>query len=358
MRQPFIFSTFDSFKTHHSHTPYGEGMSDGVLFQIDDPFGLRRAVLPVFLRNSDGSAVGYGTAFHIDGWGRLLTAEHVVADIRVPYSNQISPDAQIKVDVLRNSHAAVLLGYGLVYGTAGIPDECWAPVQQVQFIIAERDDPMAVLRGNSKKYQIGPDIAGMSIFIQPQSPPLHTVPVKLDTPPTVGERVLAVGYPELAFEALREDEIAQYLREGMFGVYGTVTNLYPNGREKTRPSPGFEVEANWPSGMSGGPVFNARGEVVGIVSSSLQPGDGAPGIGYATSLAMTPDASLLLPTLDSDNPGARLGFGVLCASTWHLAGVFKSKDEADDLRKQLTTSYIVKWGSHRLGENSFMGLDD
>lgn len=358
MHERFTFSTFESFTTNHSRIPYGDDISDGVPFPIDDPFGLRRAVLPVFLRNLDGSAVGCGTAFHIDGWGRLLTADHVVEEVRAPYLNQIARDAEIKVDVLRNSHAAVLLGYGVVYGTVGIPDECWAPIQRVDALIVEREDPLAELRGKSTTYQIGPDIAGMSALLHPKAPPLHTVPVTFGTSPIVGERVLAVGYPELDFEALQEDGIKRYLREGMFGVYGTVTNLYPRGREKTRPSPGFEVEANWPSGMSGGPVFNARGEVVGIVSSSLQPSDEKPGIGYATSLAMTPDASLLLPTLDSDNLGCRLGFGVYCPTPWHLAGVFKSKSDADDLKKQLPTCYLVKWGSHRLGGDDFNALEE
>lgn len=358
MHERFSFSTFESFETHHPRMPYGEGICDGVPFPIKDPFGLRRAVLPVFLRNPDGSAVGSGTAFHVDGWGRLLTADHVVEQIRDPHLNQIARDAQIEVDLLRSSHAAVLLGYGLVFGTVGIPDACWAPIQRVDAIIVEREDPLAKLRGNSTTYQIGPDIAGMCAFLQPKAPRLHTIPINFHACPKVGEMVFAVGYPELGFETLDEDEIERYLREGMFGVYGRVTNVCPDGRGKTRPSPGFEVAANWPSGMSGGPVFNERGEVVGIVSSSLQPSDGEPGIGYATSLAMTPDASRLTPTLDSDNSGHRLGFGVFCAAPWHLADVFKSRSDADGLRKQLPPGYLVKWGSHRLGGDDFTGLGE
>ena len=33
----------------------------------------------------------------------------------------------------------------------------------------------------------------------------------------------------------------------------------------------IEVEATWLSGMSGGPVFNEAGEVIGLVSFSLEP---------------------------------------------------------------------------------------
>lgn len=355
MPNRFAPKTFETFEIHAPRRPYGVAASYGVPFPIDDPFGLRRAVVPVFLRNPDGGAVGVGTAFHVDGWGRLLTADHVVDHIRTHHSNQIAPDILIEVDIIRSSHAAVLLGYGAVYGTTGIPSLCWAPMDRVDAILIERDvDPMAALRGKSSPYEIGPDIAGMSAVLHPDAPPFHTVPVNFKTYPEVGEVVSAVGYPELGFEALTGDEIARYLREGMFGVYGRVTNLCPGGRGKTRPSPGFEVEADWPAGMSGGPVFNQNDEVIGVVSSSLPPSDEGRGIGYATSLAMIPNASRLLPTLDIDNPGCRLGFGVYRADPWDLSGVFKSQKDAEHLRTQLPPGYFVRWGSHRLGGDDFM----
>jgi serine protease Do len=226
-------------------------------------------------------------------------------------------------------------------------------MDRVDAIIIERDeDPMAALRGESSRHQIGPDIAGMSAVLQPDAPPFHTVPVSFKTYPKAGEVVFAVGYPELSLQALHGDKIERYLREGMFGVYGTVTNLYPNGRG--RASPGFEVEADWPSGMSGGPVFNQLGEVIGVVSSSLPPSDEGPGIGYATSLAMIQNASGLAPTLDIDNPGCRFGFGVYRTDPWHLAAVFKSQVDAEHLRAQLPPGYLVGLGTHRLGGDDFV----
>lgn len=355
MPDRFAPNTFAAFEIHTPRRPYEDAGSCGVPFPIDDPFGLRRAVVPVFLRNPDGSAVGVGTAFHVDGWGRLLTADHVVHQIRADHLDQIAPDTLLEVDITRSSHAAVLLSYGVVFGTVGIPSACWAPMDRVDAILIEGDeDPMAALRGKSSPYQIGPDIAGMSAILQPDAPPFHTVPISFQTYPKVGEIVFAVGYPKLGFEVLSGGEIARYLREGMFGVYGEVTNLCPNGRGRTRMSPGFEVEADWPSGMSGGPVFNLRGEVIGVVSSSLPPSEVGPGIGYATSLAMIPNASRLAPTLDIDNPGCRLGFGVFRENPWHLANVFRLQADAEHLRAQLPPGYLVRWGSHRLGGNDFV----
>jgi serine protease Do len=59
----------------------------------------------------------------------------------------------------------------------------------------------------------------------------------------------------------------------MFAAYGRVTDLYPCGRDHSNPTPVFEVEADWPSGMSGGPVFDAKGEVIGLVSRGLSAGN-------------------------------------------------------------------------------------
>ncbi|MEQ4573688.1 MAG: serine protease [Gammaproteobacteria bacterium] len=354
MSDRFTFDTFEAFQAHSPRRPYGEAASYGIPFPIDDPFGLRRAIVPVFQRNPDGSAVGVGTAFHVDGWGRLLTADHVVDYTREYHRDQIAPDALIEVDLNRSSHAAVLLGYGVVFGTVNIPESCWAPIYQVDAIVSESNaDPLAALRGGPR-YQIGLDIAGMSAVLQPDAPPFHTVPVNFQASPKVGDMVFAVGYPELGFAALDGDEIARYLREGMFGVYGKVTNLFPNGRDRTRPSPVFEVEADWRPGMSGGPVFNQQGEVIGVVSYSLSPSDDEPGRGYATCLGMIPEASRLTPTLDTGNPGWRLGFGVYRPDAWHLSGVVRSQDDAERLKAQLPPGYLIGWGSHRQGTDDFV----
>ena len=63
--------------------------------------------------------------------------------------------------------------------------------------------------------------------------------------------------------------------------------LFPAGRDAVNKTPVFEVEANWPSGMSGGLIFNEAGNVIGVVSRSLAPDDEAPGVGYGACLRAT-----------------------------------------------------------------------
>src|SRR6266571_8310077 len=51
------------------------------LFQVQDPFGLRRSVTPVFVRDfSDGMFYGCGTSFFVTPFGQQLSAMHIVTD--------------------------------------------------------------------------------------------------------------------------------------------------------------------------------------------------------------------------------------------------------------------------------------
>lgn len=54
---------------------------------------------------------------------------------------------------------------------------------------------------------------------------------------------------------------------------GVVTNVFPQGRDERMDAPCLEVNMETIGGMSGGPVFNSDGMLVGVVSSSF---DGGP----------------------------------------------------------------------------------
>lgn len=59
-----------------------------------------------------------------------------------------------------------------------------------------------------------------------------------------------------------ERPMTQYLYESA----GEVTEVMPADPSSSMPWPRFRVSAEWPSGMSGGPVVNARGNVIGVIS--------------------------------------------------------------------------------------------
>jgi len=87
--------------------------------------------------------------------------------------------------------------------------------------------------------------------------------------PSVGDEVLALGYANLDLSPegnLKSDD--DFLEAQLFASIGTVTEVIPRDPNSTRPWPLIRVRANWPGGMSGGPVFDKSGQVIGVVSMS------------------------------------------------------------------------------------------
>lgn len=103
--------------------------------------------------------------------------------------------------------------------------------------------------------------------------PLRFVPIEV-TIPKIGERLWTIGYRE------KSNDGAPMI--GCFLSSGLVTELYLEGRGSHLKGPCIEVGMNVYGGMSGGPVFNAAGRVVGVVSSGMEGGDGIPGPTYVT----------------------------------------------------------------------------
>lgn len=70
------------------------------------------------------------------------------------------------------------------------------------------------------------------------------------------------------------EPIARSTRVEMFPQcqLGRVIDCYPNGRDSRLPGPCLAVECSVPGGTSGGPVFDSRGYLVGLLSTSY---DGA-----------------------------------------------------------------------------------
>lgn len=95
--------------------------------------------------------------------------------------------------------------------------------------------------------------------------PQSLVPLELCLP-LPGSRLWAVGYRHGAFDG--DTALVSPLVTS-----GLVTNVFPHGRGERMPSSCIEIDMESLGGMSGGPVFNEDGRIVGIVSSSF---DGGP----------------------------------------------------------------------------------
>ncbi len=253
-------------------------------FEVSDPFGLRRAIVPVFRRDSQGWIYGMGTAFHVEGWDAFLTTQHVVDFVGAHEPLGLVPGRLLELDAKGDQPILYLGLNGVVFGQVDVPDEAFASVAEVIYPMQENDDPLAKLQGRSAIEAVA-DVAVMRAKYHPRASLPHTLRVRGSAwTPTIGEYVLAAGYATLNCQVLDENERRALLEEGMYGAYARVTGVHPNGRNSSHPTPVFEVEGDWRSGMSGGPVFDSNGEVVGLVSRSLPPDGTNSGIGWAVDL--------------------------------------------------------------------------
>lgn len=280
-------------------------------FNISDPFGLRQAIQPIVSVPDDESAIyGLGACFQVSPWG-WLTAQHVVLD----RDGERFPDGETR-----------LVGFspGVIFGSVTLRvRDYFGMIAQICDFGPEQSN--SLLPG-PRSPDILVDCAALRVKVDDLNVKRLVSPLPLSTAsPAVGDEVLAIGFPILGVNFV-EAAARHLFEEEMVGAAGVVTVLHPTGRGQTRPWPAFEIEGNWNSGMSGGPVINRQGLVVGVVSSSVEPDDNAPGVAYAVDVAKI-DLSPLLPELDRTNPGWCYAAGVF--RNGKLVGAYLNPKAAD-----------------------------
>lgn len=309
-------------------------------FRIQDPFGLRNAVVPVFRQDTKGQLFGVGTAFNINQFGTFLTAHHVI-----DFSGESGPSRPV---LFLSMHA-------MVFGSVTIPSDCFVPVSGCHIVMMDSDDPMGALRGKQER-KVAMDVAVMraSPFGSRVRPP-QTVSVDVNGwRPQVGDILLAVGYPELDLSELSAESQQMLLSEGMFGAYGRIVDVHLNGVGTANPSPVIEVETDWPPGMSGGPVFNRAGDVVGIVSRSIRAEGDLPGRGYAVNLARAHDIQSFAPSLDA--PGWQVCWGVFLANEIEPFSVHASEGDAVSAGDLLGQPHRIVKVANKIGTKDCMSV--
>jgi S1-C subfamily serine protease len=115
-----------------------------------------------------------------------------------------------------------------------------------------------------------------------QGKPLRVVAMTM-LPPAVGSQVAAFGYPRST--VIESEESVLVSRRGVTTV-GQVMELHLDGRDRSMlPWPCFRIDARIDGGMSGGPVFNNKGELCGLMCSGVgQPSANEGHLSYVTLL--------------------------------------------------------------------------
>jgi Trypsin-like peptidase domain len=100
-------------------------------------------------------------------------------------------------------------------------------------------------------------------------------PISCLVPPKVGETIIGFGYPRSEVEVTRaSDIISVKWSDRPCITRGTVREVHDEIRDSgTLSYPCFRTNARFDNGMSGGPVFNEKGELCGIICSGIAPFD-------------------------------------------------------------------------------------
>ncbi len=107
------------------------------------------------------------------------------------------------------------------------------------------------------------------------------------TLPKVGQRVVAFGFPksEVQLERREDGQVDIMVNDEPSVSVGEIIEVYPEKRDSfLLPFPAIRINAKFEGGMSGGPIFDDQGQLIGIVCSSYDQIDSEDHLSYATLL--------------------------------------------------------------------------
>lgn len=97
----------------------------------------------------------------------------------------------------------------------------------------------------------------------------HKLPILEFHPPIIGSKLFAFGHTQSKADLY--DKKIDWITQPTFST-GIVTNIFHEKRDSSMINfPSIETNARFDGGMSGGPVFNKNGNLIGVVSSNLPP---------------------------------------------------------------------------------------
>jgi S1-C subfamily serine protease len=140
--------------------------------------------------------------------------------------------------------------------------------------LAHVDPDVGLLKWTVRKYGYSQSIDIAVLILEPAKPlPARFAwcrPQLSVLPPPNGSRLTAFGYPNTRHRVDQEG-IGRIVVDPRLST-GTVLEIHREYRDRSMlPFPCLHTDARFDPGMSGGPVFDERGVLIGLVTSNLPP---------------------------------------------------------------------------------------
>jgi hypothetical protein len=212
------------------------------LLDLNEPITSALCVVVAGTDETDLVAMGSGVIFTD---GLALTARHVIDEIFERFEG------------CRASDARGDLSFG-VQVCCHFPDRSWAKWHVEEFVISSSIDIAALVLRPSEETPSAP---------WPQAPafsPLY---------PAESWPLVAYGFPESRHRLLSDGSAKFHLSPSR--ANGIVHEIYHEKRDSSMaPFPCIRTDAPFPPGISGGPVCDRHGRVIGLVCSGMPPAEG------------------------------------------------------------------------------------
>lgn len=200
---------------------------------LGTPTDPTEAIVPVLAQDlNTGHFRFVGTAFFIIVNGLIVTAKHVLDDVRQ---------------------------HGRVIGPIGV----------IHFV----GNNTYYFRNIKKSYEYPNSDVALALLDQPThkitgAPLLNKVLTLSLCGATSGDRVFTYTYPKTSIDINVQKQVLRITSS----IYeGTLIREFPDGRDSTMlPNPCWQTDIHIHGGASGGPVFNDKGHVIGVNSTSFQ----------------------------------------------------------------------------------------
>jgi serine protease Do len=325
-------------------------------FVVHDPFGLRRAITPVFAFDmqdgmlsdpQNGMSVGLGTSFYVNPFGHQLSAMHVTTDFFNARGISIRPGPAKTLIKPDGAWIGIYQDPGLVYGTTRA-GELLLVTDFIMFPVDQSKHPLAFTFDTDRLNHVEPalDLIAWDILGLNDRKTVY-LPLRIACRPSVaeGDLVMAVGFPEIKSWRRPGAQIVSF-QEQMRGSVGRVLKVEREWDQDRKIWPTILVDAHWKPGLSGGPVFNESGEVVGIVSRGADQGEDSQAWGRALWLEALPYRQDIYGNIDPGRPGWVRGWGV-CNNPSSLIELFRTQKEAESSARAGSSGLSVRHCSTR-----------